>query len=124
MVLAQGALKVKMIVAHSPPAPWDRGQLPMWRSTVSKLAAWVRKEVVSTPSRFTPLLFMDLNDKFQQGPTGDEVVGPFPTGNEGEAGKIYHKLLHETHMTAANTHYPTGATYEGHGGSGSVIDYI
>eukprot|EP00959_Pyramimonas_sp_CCMP1952_P300562 6286732-Pyramimonas_sp.AAC.1 len=56
---------------------------------------------------------MDLNDRFAAGPGGDETVGQFPTGKEGEAGKLYHHALANTCMAVANTYYDTGPTYDG-----------
>ncbi len=95
ITIYQGETKLKIIAAYSPPRPWDRGKLAAWRGTVSKLNMWVRKEIQATPARFTPMVLADLNDRFQREDDGDETVGRFPTGKEGEAAAGYHKMLRD-----------------------------
>ena len=90
---------------------------------MTKVAQWVNTELLATPSRFTPILLMDLNDRFAIGDDGDETVGFHPTGKEGEAGKLYHRNLHNAYMAVANTYYDTGPTFVGHN-STSITEYI
>ncbi|CAK0842609.1 unnamed protein product [Prorocentrum cordatum] len=99
-----------------------RRQSSQWRDTMTKVAQWVKQEILNTPSRFTPIVMMDLNDRFAAGPDGDETVGQFPTGKEGEVGKLYHHTLANSYMAVANTYYGTGPTYDGR--HPSVTDYI
>eukprot|EP00959_Pyramimonas_sp_CCMP1952_P273794 5722967-Pyramimonas_sp.AAC.1 len=65
---------------------------------------------------------LDLNDRFAQGPDGDETVGALPTGREGEVGKPSYTNLLNNYMAVADTYYDTGPTYVGR--FPSVTDYM
>ncbi|CAK0866980.1 unnamed protein product [Prorocentrum cordatum] len=110
---AQGVAKLKIITANSPPAPRGRETPPQRRATMTKVSQWVKQEILDAPPRFTPIVMMDLNDRFAAGPDGDETVGQPPTGKQGEAGKLYHHTLANACMAVANTYYDTGPTCDG-----------
>ncbi|CAK0793342.1 unnamed protein product, partial [Prorocentrum cordatum] len=106
VVIDQGATQLTIVTACSLPMPWDRKKVPQWRTTMTKVATWVRFEILAAPSRYTPILMMDLNDRSTKGPDGNGTVGEIPTG------KIYHHMCVTTHVEVANTYCDTGPTHD------------
>ncbi|CAK0820949.1 unnamed protein product, partial [Prorocentrum cordatum] len=91
ITIEQGVTKLNIITAYSPRAPWDRRGLFQRRVAMTKVAQWVKTEVLATPSRFTPIAMMALNDRLVLGRDGDETVGPCPTGKAPSACHTEHK---------------------------------
>ncbi len=96
MVIKQGPVIIKVIVAYFLPRKWNASQ-PDQAILVQGnklLMDWVRDEVCATPYRVTPFILTDLNDGL--GKRGkelclDRAVGKFAIRSEGETGRAWRR---------------------------------
>ncbi|CAK0882744.1 unnamed protein product [Prorocentrum cordatum] len=102
----------------------ESGPLLLWKITSSRLTAWARDELLQVPHRFTPVILTDLNSGLRRRGDDDHAVGPYGSERESYSGQMFHELLTQMKLTAVNTHWDSGHTFFGMGGSSSQIDFV
>ena len=117
------------LVLYHPPKTATPRDLPRYKQTVQKLNKWANGVLKDTPSRSTPIVYVDLNDGLEQGcrrvpvwkhhGRSRQIVPKHARRLRDDGGQ--HPLRHGTHVLEPAGHnidnrlplYPAGGTTEG-----------